>query len=79
MVSWFSMNWSLAVRAKENALWRGDLAGGHKTLAFEIKSSRGGGVRTHDLLVPNQARYQLRYAPSVPKCTRFATSVRISR
>ena len=33
----------------------------------EIRSrphlSRGGGVRTHDLLVPNQARYQLRYAP----------------
>jgi hypothetical protein len=25
--------------------------------------NRGGGVRTHDLLVPNQARYQLRYAP----------------
>ena len=30
---------------------------------FTNKSSRGGGVRTHDLLVPNQARYQLRYAP----------------
>src|SRR5450759_5320816 len=25
--------------------------------------SRGGGTRTHDLLVPNQARYRLRYAP----------------
>ena len=23
---------------------------------------RGDGIRTHDLLVPNQARYQLRYA-----------------
>ena len=25
-------------------------------------SGRGDGIRTHDLLVPNQARYQLRYA-----------------
>ena len=24
---------------------------------------RGGGIRTHDLTVPNRARYQLRYAP----------------
>ena len=25
---------------------------------------RDGGARTHDLLVPNQARYQLRYIPT---------------
>ncbi len=24
---------------------------------------RSDGIRTHDLLVPNQARYQLRYTP----------------
>jgi hypothetical protein len=28
--------------------------------------SRGGGTRTHGLLVPNQARYRLRYAPRYP-------------
>ena len=28
--------------------------------------SRGGEIRTHDLMVPNHARYQLRYTPLVP-------------
>ena len=37
--------------------------GCEKPFISRAKSSRGGGVRTHDLLVPNQARYQLRYAP----------------
>ena len=32
------------------------------------KSSRGGESRTPDLLVPNQARYQLRYAPKSIAC-----------
>ena len=32
-------------------------------LLRSFSRNRGGGVRTHDLLVPNQARYQLRYAP----------------
>ena len=26
-------------------------------------NGRGGGIRTHDLTVPNRARYHLRYAP----------------
>ncbi len=28
-----------------------------------LKNGRGGGIRTHDLTVPNRARYHLRYAP----------------
>ena len=27
---------------------------------------RGGGTRTHDLLLPKQARYQLRHTPHLP-------------
>ena len=30
---------------------------------FPILNGRGGGIRTHDLTVPNRARYHLRYAP----------------
>ena len=30
---------------------------------------RGGGIRTHDLVDPNDARYQLRYAPIWAKVT----------
>ena len=28
-----------------------------------FSNGRGGGIRTHDLTVPNRARYHLRYAP----------------
>ena len=31
--------------------------------ANPLNTGRGGGIRTHGLLVPNQARYQLRYTP----------------
>ena len=40
-----------------------------KSSVHNIKSvmntryGRSDGIRTHDLLVPNQARYQLRYTP----------------
>ena len=30
-----------------------------------IRRGRNGGDRTHDLLLPKQARFQLRYIPSV--------------
>ena len=30
---------------------------------FLLVNGRGGGIRTHDLTVPNRARYHLRYAP----------------
>ena len=33
------------------------------------KDGRGDGVRTHDLSVPNAARYQLRYASIIRKST----------
>ena len=36
-----------------------------RTFAWADRS-RSGEIRTLDLLVPNQARYQLRYAPSRP-------------
>ena len=29
-----------------------------------LRRGRSDGIRTHDLLVPNQARYQLRYTPT---------------
>ena len=42
------------------ALW---LAAPAEALA---KAGRAGGIRTHGLLVPNQARYQLRHSPLRP-------------
>ena len=38
-------------------------------------SGRGDGIRTHDLLVPNQARYHLRYASYPPIIVFFLPSV----
>ncbi len=31
------------------------------------EGSRGGETRTHDLFVPNEARYQLRYTPHIER------------
>ncbi len=38
----------------------------------EETKNRGGEIRTPDLLVPNQARYQLRYAPFINQIPTFA-------
>ena len=35
---------------------------------FVCNHGRGDGIRTHDLLVPNQARYHLRYASIQKAC-----------
>ncbi len=32
-------------------------------MRFKYETGRGSGIRTHDFLLPKQARYQLRYAP----------------
>ena len=34
-----------------------------RLLKSDFLNGRGGGIRTHDLTVPNRARYHLRYAP----------------
>ncbi len=43
-----------------------------KTEDAEETKNRGGEIRTPDLLVPNQARYQLRYAPFINQIPTFA-------
>lgn len=32
-----------------------------------LEGCRGGETRTHDLFVPNEARYQLRYTPKIER------------
>ena len=38
---------------------------------------RAGGIRTRDLLVPNQARYHLRYCPYWPSVKKAVYVIRI--
>jgi hypothetical protein len=40
-------------------------------------AGRGGRTRTGDLLVPNQARYRLRYAPRLPGPARNASAPKV--
>ncbi len=54
--------------------------GGCKTATSPF--GRGDGIRTHDLMVPNHTRYQLRYASSSPqtplKCTFITKSAKVA-
>lgn len=46
--------------------WKGRVLPLHHTRSFTCGLiSRGAGTRTRDLYVPNVARYQLRYTPSL--------------
>ena len=49
-------------------------------LARSLSAGRGGGIRTHDLFVPNEARYQAAPHPDL-RCqdTRLGVMVRIAR
>ena len=46
------------------------------TLAYLFRfmppNGRSGGIRTHGILLPKQARYQLRYTPKKPTLTQLA-------
>ena len=50
--------------AKENGYIQNHrMKGGGGWMRFKYETGRGSGIRTHDFLLPKQARYQLRYAP----------------